>query len=184
MHVREPSRRVRFEESVLPHLDAAYNLARWLAQDDGDAEDLVQEAILRAFRFFDGFRGGSSGGSSRAWLLKIVRNTFYTWREKQAHQPLAGLDDTTEDLECESCDPETIALAGADRQLLHQAIEDLPAEFREVMVLRELEGLSYKEIALIAGVPLGTVMSRLARARKRLQVSLAGQAHREARVGL
>jgi RNA polymerase sigma factor (sigma-70 family) len=181
--VGELSRRVRFEESVLPHLDAAYNLARWLAQNDGDAEDLVQEAFLRAFRYFDGFRG-ESGGSSRAWLLKIVRNTFYTWREKQAHQPLAGLDDSIEDLECESCDPEIIALAGADRQLLHQALADLPAEFREVMVLRELEGLSYKEIALIAGVPLGTVMSRLARARKRLQVSLAGQAHREARVGL
>ena len=178
----EPSRRVRFEESVLPHLDAAYNLARWLAQNDGDAEDLVQEAFLRAFRFFDGFRGDSS--SSRAWLLKIVRNTFYTWRAKQAHLPLGGLDDAIEELECEGCDPEIIALAGADRQLLQQALEDLPAEFREVMVLRELEGLSYKEIAMISGVPLGTVMSRLARARKRLQVSLAGQAHREAQVGL
>ncbi len=175
-----PDRQARFEESVLPHLDAAYNLARWLAQNDGDAEDLVQEAVLRAFRYFDGFRGGANReGSSRAWLLKIVHNTFYTLREKQARQPVAVLDDAIEDLECEDCDPETIALAGADRQALRQALEELPAEFREAMVLREMEGLSYQQIAATAGIPMGTVMSRLARARQKLGQILTGRANRK-----
>jgi RNA polymerase sigma-70 factor (ECF subfamily) len=176
----DSSRLGRFEETVLPHLDAAYNLARWLARDEHDAEDLVQEAYLRAFRFFDSYRGGNS----RAWILRIVRNTFYTWLQQRTRQPIAAIDDTTDDLECEMCDPETIALAGADQQLLRQALEDLPAEFREVMVLRELEGLSYKEISAVAGVPMGTVMSRLARARKHLQMRLAGRMQMEAQVEL
>ena len=181
MQVPEQSRLARFEESVLPHLDAANNLARWLTRDEGDAEDLVQEAYLRAFRFFDSFRGGDS----RAWLLKIVRNTFYTTLQQRARRPGApiddGADDGVDEQECERCDPETIALANADRQLVREALEALPVEYREVMVLRELEGFAYKEIAAIAGVPIGTVMSRLARARAQLRRHLAARAASEAR---
>jgi RNA polymerase sigma-70 factor (ECF subfamily) len=175
--VPEQSRLERFEESVLPHLDAANNLARWLTRDDGDAEDLVQEAYLRAFRFFDGFRGGDS----RAWLLKIVRNTFYTTLKQRARQPNGFIDEGVDDPECDRCDPETIALANIDRQLLREAMDELPVEYREVMVLRELEGFAYKEIAAIAGVPIGTVMSRLARARAQLRRRLTVRAEREAR---
>jgi RNA polymerase sigma factor (sigma-70 family) len=178
--VPETSRLARFEESILPHLDAAYNLAHWLTRDPHDAEDLVQEAYLRAFRFFDGFRGGNS----RAWLLKIVRNTFYTSLQQRMHEPVASLDDEMLMVECDGCDPETIALASADGQMLRQAVEELPPEFREAFVLRELEGLSYKEIAAITGIPLGTVMSRLARARKHLQLRLSGHAQMEAQVEL
>ena len=173
----EQTRLARFEESVLPHLDAANNLARWLTRDDGDAEDLVQEAYLRAFRFFDGFRGGDS----RAWLLKIVRNTFYTSLQQRARQPLGLEDEGVDDPECDRCDPETIVLANADRQLLREAMEELPVEYREVVVLRELEGFAYKEIAAIAGVPIGTVMSRLARARARLRRRLTIRAESEDR---
>jgi RNA polymerase sigma factor (sigma-70 family) len=176
--VPEPSKLARFEESILPHLDAAYNLARWLTRNDQDAEDLVQEAYLRAFRFFNGFRGSNApggAGSGRAWLLKIVRNTFYTSLQRRPHEE-ATLDDELLDVACETCDPETIALASADGQSLRQAVDELPAEFREAMVLRELEGMSYKEIAAITGAPLGTVMSRLARARKHLQARLTGEA--------
>ncbi len=164
----------------MPHMDAAYNLARWLTRDDRDAEDLVQEAYLRAFRFFDSFRGESS----RAWLLKIVRNTFYTSLQRKAHEPALPLDDELLDAACENCDPETIALASADQDRLRQALEALPDEYREALVLRELEGLSYREIAAIAGVPLGTVMSRLARARRQLQQRLAGDVQREAQLGV
>ncbi len=167
----ELSQVARFEQTILPHLDAAYNLARWLTRDEGDAEDLVQEAYLRAFRFFDGFRGGDS----RAWVLKIVRNTFYSSLQKRAHEPAATLDEDWFDAACEPCDPEVMALASADWELVRQTVEELPAEFREVVVLRELEELSYKEIAAIIGVPIGTVMSRLARARKRLQEQLQQQ---------
>jgi RNA polymerase sigma factor (sigma-70 family) len=175
--VPEQSRLERFEESVLPHLDAANNLARWLTRDDSDAEDLVQEAYLRAFRFFDGFRGGDS----RAWLLKIVRNTFYTTLKQRTRQPNGFIDEGVDEPECDRCDPETIALANVDRQLLREAMEELPVEYREVMVLRELEGFAYKEIAAIAGVPIGTVMSRLARARAQLRQRLTVGAEREAR---
>jgi RNA polymerase sigma factor (sigma-70 family) len=176
--VPEPSRLARFEESILPHLDAAYNLAHWLTRDQHDAEDLVQEAYLRAFRFFDGFRGGNS----RAWLLKIVRNTYYTSLQQRKHEPVASIDDELLMVECDNCDPETIALASADGQMLRKAVEELPPEFREAFVLRELEGLSYKEIAAITGIPLGTVMSRLARARKHLQLRLSGRVQMEAQV--
>lgn len=176
----ELGKAARFEESILPQLEAAHNLARWLTRDDEEAQDLVQEACLRAFRFFDGFRGGNS----RAWLLKIVRNTFYTSLKQRDRQPALSLDEELLDAACEDCDPEALALAGADQQALRQALEDLPVEFREVMVLRELEGLSYREIAMIAGVPLGTVMSRLARARRHLQLRLAGRMQREAQVEL
>ncbi len=158
-----------FENSVLPHLDAAYNLARWLTRNDQDAEDMVQEAYLRAFRFFGGFRGGNT----RAWLLKIVRNTCYTQLQNNRPQELATTFD--EEIHSEddgSMNPETLLLRSADSQLLRRALEELPMNFREVLVLHELEGLSYSEIAEVSNIRLGTVMSRLSRARERLRQSL------------
>src|SRR5213082_1997027 len=127
----------------MPHLNAAYNLARWLTRNEHDAQDVVQDAFLRAFKFFGGFHGGNS----RSWLLSIVRNTAYTWLEKNRKHELTVFD------------------------------EQLPLEFREALILRDLEGMSYKEIAEMADVPIGTVMSRLARARKQLQRSLAQRLH-------
>ena len=166
-NLQDSGKLAQYEQTVLVHLDAAYNLARWLTRDDRDAEDVVQEACLRAFQFFDGFHGGNS----RAWLLTIVRHTCYTWLRKNRAHEILSFDDELEAVE-PGASPEELVLQNADQQLLHKALEELPAEFREVIVLRELEGLSYKEIASIAGVPLGTVMSRLARARKRLQQCL------------
>lgn len=165
----------RFEQAVLPHLDAAYNLARWLTRNDHDAEDVVQEASLRALQFFDGFRGGTG----RAWLLSIVRNTCYTWLRKNraAAEPF---DEEIHSGGGDSGSPETAAIEKAGRQMLKTALEELPLEFREVLVLRELEGLSYEEIASVAGIPAGTVMSRLARARQRL----AGHLNKESPRGL
>lgn len=163
----EQSKLAYFEQNVLSNLDAAYNLARWLTRDDRDAEDVVQEACLRAFRFFDSFHGGDS----RAWLLTIVRHTCYTWLRKNRAHELVTLDEELDGVET-SLNPEELLLQNADQQLLRKAVEELPIEFREVIILRELEGLSYKEIARVTGVPLGTVMSRLARARKRLQQCL------------
>jgi RNA polymerase sigma-70 factor, ECF subfamily len=167
--LQEQSKLAHFEQAVLPHLGAAYNLARWFTGNDTDAEDVVQEAYLRALKFFSGFHGTNG----RAWLLMIVRNTCYTWlQQNRAHMPTDSFDEEVHSLECNAANPETILLQRADYQLLRQALEELPMEFREVMVLRELEELSYREIANIAHVPIGTVMSRLARARKRLQQSL------------
>lgn len=153
---------------MLPHLSAAYNLARWLTRNDHDAEDVVQEAYLRAFRFFGGYRGGES----RAWLLSIVRHTCYTWLQRNRTHELTEFDEETHALEADTPTPEAALLQRADQQLLRRALEELPVEFREVLILRELEGLSYKEVAEVAGVPIGTVMSRLARARLRLQQAL------------
>jgi RNA polymerase sigma-70 factor (ECF subfamily) len=153
-----------FEQIVLPHLDAAYNLARWLAGNDHDAEDIAQEACVRAWQFRAGYRGGNS----RAWLLTIVRNTAYTWLRKNRPQTLVTLND--DDLaEIEDPAAHAAAFQNADVAVLRAALEELPLEFREALVLRELEGFSYKEIADLADVPLGTVMSRLARARRQLQ---------------
>jgi len=175
--VQEQTRLARFEQTILPHLDAAYNLARWLTRDDGDAEDVVQEAYLRAFRFFDGFHGGDS----RAWLLTIVRHTGYTWlRHRRAQDLTTPFDEELHDPGCADSDPERVLLGRADTQVIREALEALPVEFREVVILRELEGLSYKEIAGIGGIPVGTVMSRLARGRKRLQGWLAGRLSKEA----
>ncbi len=158
-----------FEESILPHMDAAYNLARWLTRTNEDAQDIVQESYLRAFRFFAGFRGGDS----RSWLLRIVRNTSYTWIEKNRRDGRGReAGEPAEDIESQALAPDALLLQKADTEILRAALEDLPEEFREALVLRELEGLSYKEIADICDVPLGTVMSRLARARKLLRAGL------------
>src|SRR5215475_7007309 len=153
----------------MPHLDAAYNLARWLTRNEHDAEDIVQDAFLRAFKFFDGFRGGNS----RSWLLSIVRNTAYTWLEKnRSHEIGTMSDEAIESVEDEAPNPEALLLQEAGRQEIMEAIAELPVEFREAIILRELEEMSYKDIADVMNVPLGTVMSRLARARRQLQESL------------
>ena len=166
----------RFERAILPHLDAAYNLARWLTRNDHDAEDVVQEACLRAHQFFGGFHGADG----RAWLLTVVRNTCYTWLEcNRPRTPVIAFDEHKHSAADPGASPPSLALRGEDRQLLHQALEQLSPEYREVIVLRELEGFSYKDIAAIAGIPVGTVMSRLARARERLQQALAGHASEE-----
>lgn len=161
---------IGFEEACLPHLAAAYNLARWLTHDDRDAEDVVQEAYLRALRFFGTFRGGDA----RAWLLAIVRNTSHDWlRKNRPVEVSTPFDEEVHTPPGDQVTPESSVLRGADREMLRQALVALPPAWREVIVLRELEGLSYKEIAEVAGIPIGTVMSRLARARSRLQQSLA-----------
>jgi RNA polymerase sigma factor (sigma-70 family) len=166
--VQSENRTVNFEETLLPHLDAAYNLARWLTRDASDADDVVQEAYLRAFKFFDGFHGGDS----RSWLLKIVRNTCYTWLQK--NRPREIVYDLDEELhEAETGNPEELLIESVDRQILRQLLSELPPSFREIVVLRDIEGLSYKEISSVTELPLGTVMSRLARARKRLQTDAA-----------
>ena len=157
----------------MPHLGAAYNLARWLMHNDQDAEDMVQEAYLRAFKFFDGFHGADSVAGSKAWLLTIVRNTCYTWlRQQRLSELTMPYDEEVHGDSSEELNPERLMLQNADNEVLRAALEDLPVEFREVVILRDLEGLSYKEIAGVIAVPLGTVMSRLARARKRLEQSL------------
>jgi RNA polymerase sigma-70 factor (ECF subfamily) len=169
--------RERFERTVLPHLDAAYSLARWMTRNDQDAQDVAQEACLRAFRFFEGYQGGNV----RAWLLTIVRNTCYTWLHRNRPPELEEVfDEEIHGAEVSSpADPEVQVLASADREALRRALEDLPDVFREVLVLREIEGMSYKEIADIASVNVGTVMSRLARARARLRQSLAAALGKE-----
>jgi RNA polymerase sigma-70 factor (ECF subfamily) len=156
----------RFERVILPHLDAAYNLARWLTGNDTDAQDVVQEASLRALKFFGGFRGDNS----RAWLLTIVRRTGYTWLSRnRAHVSIADVDEETFAVEDTAENPDSISACRLDAQLVRSALEKLPVEFREILVWREMEGFSYKEIADAAEIPIGTVMSRLARARKQLQ---------------
>jgi RNA polymerase sigma-70 factor (ECF subfamily) len=155
-----------FEQAVLPHLDAAYNLARWLMRNEQDAQDVAQEAYLRAFRFFPGFRGGDA----RAWLMKIVRNTCYTWLH--ANRPLqdaAEFDENFFPPDSHAPNPEKIVLQNDSDTLVRKALEMLPSNSREVLILRELEGMSYKEIADITGMPVGTVMSSLSRARGRLR---------------
>ena len=166
----EETRAVRFEQVVLPHLPAAYNLARWLVRSDQDAEDVVQEAYLRAFKFFDGYRGGES----RSWLLTIVRNSCYSWLQRNRARELTDpIDDSHQEALIDFANPELRLLRQADAQMVHEALAGLPLEFREVMVMREMEELSYKEIAAIADLPIGTVMSRLARGRRRLYSLLA-----------
>ena len=165
----ERSRAQRFERIFVPHLNAAYNFARWLTRDERNAEDICQEAYLRAFKSLDSFQG--DGG--RAWLLAIVRNTYYTWFKKnKAGAAAVPFDDdgtvAGAELEAPVESLERILQQRDARRRVNAALERLPQEFREAIVLRELEDLSYKEIADVAQVPIGTVMSRLARARKLL----------------
>ncbi len=171
--------RARFEESVLPHLDAAFNLARWLLRSRADAEDVTQEALLRAYRFFGTYRAGDA----RAWLLQIVRNCSYTWLKK--NRPMEDISEVSEaSMPQEHTTPESLAISSHDRARLSHALEELPVSFREVLVLRELEGCSYKEIAAITGRPMGTVMSALARARQQLRTTLTSPSQKEVRHGL
>ncbi len=153
------------EEALLPHLDAAYNLARWLTRDERDAEDIVQEAYLRAIKHFATFKGENA----RPWLLTIVRNTYYTWiHHNRLTEPIDPFDDEEHVLISDAPNPEMLLLQEADKQMVRSALRKLPTHFLEVIVLREFEEMSYQQIADVAQVPLGTVMSRLARARKRL----------------
>jgi len=155
----------RFDAVVLPHLDAAYTLARYLTRNAHDAEDVVQDACLRALKYFDGFRG-EPGTSARAWLLTIVRNTAHSWHKQHRTDGLAvEFDEREHSPAVTNGQPEA-------RESLGRALDRLAPEFREVIVLRELQGLSYKEISDVTGVPVGTVMSRLSRARARLQAAL------------
>lgn len=164
-----------FEQAVLPHLDNAYNLARWLTHNEQDAEDVAQEAYLRAFRFFPGFRGGDA----RAWLLKIIRNTFYTWLH--ANRQLRDATEFDENLfpPDSRANPEEVVLQKDSGTLVRKALEKIPTNFREVLILRELEGMSYKEIADITGLPAGTVMSSLSRARGRLRQAMTDLMNRD-----
>jgi len=173
--VLQTQEKIRFEQLVLPHLDSAVNLARWLLRNPADAEDVAQEALLRAYRFFGSFRGGDA----RAWLLQIVRNSCYSWLEKNRPSELTTeFDEEVHHVAAPT--PEIVAVQTDQRQRLMLALESLPARSREVLVLRELEGCSYKEIAEITKIPIGTVMSTLSRARERLQRSLTAAAAKEA----
>lgn len=158
--------RHRFAESILPHLNAAYNLARWLTRNEQDAEDIVQESYLRALHFFDGFQ---HEGNSRAWLLQIVRNTWHTWMRKNHPREMITDEENIEKAVAANPDPEAALLQRANSELVRRAMEELSPAYREVLILREFEGLSYKEISSIVDAPLGTVMSRLSRAREELQ---------------
>jgi RNA polymerase sigma-70 factor (ECF subfamily) len=149
-------------------MDAAYNLARWLTRNDQDARDVVQEAMLRAFRFLDGLRG-----EAKPWLLTLVRNSCMTWLKANRPAELVGMDPAAPELQMIDDDtPETLALRALDRRMLNEALAALPANFREALILRELEDLDYKDISRITGAPIGTVMSRLSRARRLLAESL------------
>jgi RNA polymerase sigma-70 factor (ECF subfamily) len=166
-----------FDGIILPHLDAAHNLARWLVRGSDDAEDVVQEACLRAFQYFGTFRGGNA----RAWLLRIVHNTAIRWLEKNRVQQLATeFHEEMHSEGCEALNPEALLLQRADTQLLEQAMNHLPVRWREVLVLRELEGLSYKEIGEVVGVPIGTVMSTLFRAREQFRHAASALVRRQA----
>lgn len=177
--MNEQDKTSKFEAMALPHLDAAYNLARWLTRNEHNADDLVQTAFMRAFKFFDDFRGSDA----RAWLLTIVRNTYFTsLRDNRHEQAEVSFDEEVhvqeaDDLNHSSYDtgnnPESIVAARDAKRLVNLALERLPQQFREVIVLKEINELSYKEIAEIADIPLGTVMSRLARGRELLREYLA-----------
>jgi RNA polymerase sigma-70 factor (ECF subfamily) len=159
------SRLQLFEEMILPHLNAAYNLARWLTRNEHDAQDMVQEAYLRAFRFFDSYRGGDG----KSWLLEVVRNTCFTFHRREKRNVSVVFDDATHTPSVNTPNAEESLVEADNRTILQNCIEGLPEAFREVLVMRELEEMSYRQIADVAGLPPGTVMSRLSRARKRLE---------------
>lgn len=166
----DDERRTRFEQWVTPHLDAAYNLAIWLSREPSDADDIVQEASLKAYKGLDRF----DGREPKAWFLTIVRNEFYTLvrrRQRAAQEPL----EIVAELPSPGPSPETDLLAKLDRQQVWDSLGKLPPEYREVLILREFEGLQYREIAEMASIPIGTVMSRLSRARRQLQHDLAAR---------
>jgi len=167
-----------FADEMLPHLDAAYNLARWLLRNSPDAEDVVHEAYVRALRYFAGFRGGDR----RAWLLTIVRNTSYGWLKKNQPRQLATEFDESIHSGPPAANPETLMLQNADSKLVERVLTALPVRFREILVLRELEGLTYKEIAGVVGVPIGTVMSSLSRARDRFRQAFNEEVARSSRI--
>lgn len=168
----ERNLRMSFEQEILPHLDAAYNLARWLTRNEHDAQDVVQEAYIRAYRFFGNFRGGRT----RPWLLRIVRNTCYTWlHQNRKNWAFEEADENEYGPDPLRPNPEAALIRNERNTMLRDALERLPRQLREVLILRELEGLSYKEIAKITGRPAGTVMSRLSRARRELRQSLSHQ---------
>jgi RNA polymerase sigma-70 factor (ECF subfamily) len=159
-----------FDKVVLPHLDAAYRLARWLMRNEHDAEDVVQEAALRALRYFRTF----TAGNGRAWFLRIVRNTCSGWREHSVPAPTDPFDEEQHSIQTGS-DPESLLLHADDVGLVEQTLRTLPDRFRELLVLRELEGLSYRELADVMGIPIGTVMSGLSRARRAFRDALNNQ---------
>jgi RNA polymerase sigma factor (sigma-70 family) len=170
----------RFQQLALPHLDAAYNLARWLAGNGNDAEDIVQEAFMRAFRFFDSFHGENA----RPWLLAIVRRTWYDeWARRASSREIAAFDDEIDRADETAIDgwggspsdPQALLIREEDTRLVHEALARLPVEFREVLILRELEDMSYRDIAAVADLPIGTVMSRLTRGRRKLAAVLQAQ---------
>ena len=172
----EADERRRFEQATLPHLDAAYNLARWLTRDDHAAEDVVQEAYYRAARYFGSFRGGDG----RVWLLSVVRRASYDWLTKRRAQVAVAFDEDLHHRHDDSTNPEFLAIRKCDRERVRQALDELPPQLREVILLRDLEGLSYQEIASVTEIPIGTVMSRLSRGRKQLQGRLASYPEGEA----
>jgi RNA polymerase sigma-70 factor, ECF subfamily len=160
-----------FEDVVLAHLDAAYRLARWLTRNEHDAEDIVQEASLRALRYFRTF----SGRNGRAWFLRIVRNACCSWRAQTVKASTDVFDEDQHSVTQLTCDPETLLLHAADASLIDEILRNLPDRFRELLVLREVEGLSYQELADVLEIPIGTVMSRLSRARQAFRRALEGQ---------
>jgi RNA polymerase sigma-70 factor (ECF subfamily) len=173
--VGKDEEQARFESLVLPHLDAAYNLARWLTRNDHDASDVVQDALVRALRYFASFKGEQA----RPWLLQTVRHTCYDWLRQNRPSEVVALDDA-EDAWREvpapaAEEPQALAVRNAERAQVNWALNNLPVALREVLVLRELEDLSYKEIARIVDIPVGTVMSRLARGRELLRKILGGE---------
>lgn len=159
----------RFERIIVPHLDEAYTLARYLVRDDHDAQDVVQDAALRALRYFDGY----NGGDARAWLLSIVRNVSITWRQgTRVDRASVNIADVPVRADHET---DAVAIRSSERNRIVNAIESLPNDFREIIVLREVQDMSYADISATIGVPVGTVMSRLARARKQLSVALGAR---------
>jgi RNA polymerase sigma-70 factor (ECF subfamily) len=165
--IGSPGSRLRlFEEVILPHLNAAYNLARWLTRNEHDAQDVVQEAYLRAFRFFDSYRGGDG----KSWLLEVVRNTSFTFHRREKRDVTSvEFDEATHTPSVNPPDAEEALVVASKQTILKDCIEGLPDAFRGILVMRELEEMSYRQIADVAGLPPGTVMSRLSRARKRLE---------------
>jgi RNA polymerase sigma factor (sigma-70 family) len=164
--ITRPTKLELFEEIILPHLNSAYNLARWLTQNEHDAQDVVQESYLRAFRFFDGYHGGEP----KAWLLAVVRNTCHTWRRREKRDVTKVLfDEAAHTPNMDTPNAEERLVEATKMNTLRHCIETLPVEFREVLVMRELEEMSYQQVAEVANLPVGTVMSRLSRARKRLE---------------